>query len=60
MNNAKERRNRMLRSSLGFHTVTLSLDIKYNEVMPLIRRFNKYRIITKSIEMYLPDKKGKM
>lgn len=48
----------MLRSSLGFHTITLSLDIKYNEVMPLIRRFNKYRMITKSIETYTANKKG--
>ena len=49
----------MPRSSLGFHTLTLSLNLENKEVMPLIRHFNKYREKTKLIQMYLADTKGK-
>lgn len=48
----------MPRSSLGFHTITLSLSLESNEVKPLIKHFDKYREKTKLIEMYLADKNG--
>ena len=49
----------MLRSSLGFHTITLSLNLENKEVEPLIKHFDKYRRKTGLIETYLADIKGK-
>lgn len=49
----------MPRSSLGFHTITLSLNLEYKEVKPLIKHFDKYRRKTGLIEMYRANIKGK-
>ena len=48
----------MPRSSLGFHTITLSLNLENKEAEQLIKHFNQYRVKTKLIEMYLADKNG--
>ena len=48
----------MPRSSLGFHTITLSLNLENKEVEQLIKHFDQYRVKTKLTEMYLADKNG--
>ena len=49
----------MLRSSLGFHTITLSLPLfDNNEVWQLIADFLTYREKTGDIEMYIYDEKN--
>lgn len=49
----------MPRSSLGFHTMTLSLNLSYDDVHQLIKDFKKYSAQTGSIQMYHVDKMGK-
>lgn len=48
----------MLRSSLGFHTMTLIILYKIEEIRRLIRHFLKYREDTELIELYQIDGKG--
>lgn len=48
----------MLHSSLGFHTMTLSLFLKQNDALPLIKAFGKYSHDTGLIQMYLVDGKN--
>lgn len=45
----------MLRSSLGFHTMSLFLRLSRKEVEQLIRHFDKYRTHTDVIRMLMPD-----
>lgn len=47
----------MLQSSLGFHTMTLTLSLKTNEADKLLIDFSTYRENTKLIEMYKKMKK---
>lgn len=48
----------MLRSSLGFHTITLSLSISTNEASQLITDFCTYREKTGTIEIYRKNEKN--
>lgn len=48
----------MLRSSLGFHTITLSLSISTNEASQLITDFCTYRKKTGTIEIYRKNEKN--
>lgn len=48
----------MLRSSLGFHTMTLSLFLLHKDVPQLIRDFKDYSKNTGLIQMYHVDKSG--
>lgn len=48
----------MLHSSLGFHTLTLSLFLKRSDVLPLIKAFAKYSHDTGLIQIYLVDGKN--
>lgn len=45
----------MLRSSLGFHTISLFLRLSRQEVERLIKHFYKYRTHTDAIRMLMPD-----
>lgn len=47
----------MLRSSLGFHTMTLTLSLQNNEADKLLIDFSTYRENTKLIEMYKKKEK---
>ena len=47
----------MLRSSLGFHTITLFLRLNYGEVEKLIKHFCTYRKHTGLIRMLIPQPK---
>lgn len=47
----------MLRSSLGFHTMTLTLDLQTDEARQLLIDFSTYRANTKLIEMYIKDER---
>lgn len=49
----------MPRSSLGFHTMTLSLTLKYHEIPKLISHFKQYSQKTGLIQIYHVDGKGK-
>lgn len=51
-----ERSNRMLHSSLGFHTMTLSLLMESNTVRSLIRDFRKYSRDTGLVQIYRDGK----
>lgn len=51
-----ERSNRMLRSSLGFHTMTLSLLMETRTVRSLIRDFKKYSRDTGLVQIYRDGK----
>lgn len=42
----------MLRSSLGFHTMTLTLSLQANEADKFLIDFSTYRQNTRLIEMY--------
>ena len=48
----------MLKSSLGFHTITLTLSMSLDEARELLIDFSTYRENTKLIEMYIKDEKG--
>lgn len=48
----------MLRSSLGFHTMTLILHLEMKELRRLIQHFLKYRENTKLIEIFQIDGTG--
>lgn len=48
----------MLRSSLGFHTMTLILHLEMKELQRLIQHFLKYRENTKLIEIFQIDGTG--
>ena len=48
----------MLRSSLGFHTMTLTLSMSLDETRKLIIDFSTYRANTKRIEMYTKDERN--
>lgn len=50
----------MLRSSLGFHTMTLSLSLEYKEVQPLIKHFRKYSQNTELIQIYRVGERNKL
>lgn len=45
----------MLRSSLGFHTISLFLRLSRKEVERLIKHFHKYRTHTDVIRMLMPE-----
>ena len=48
----------MLRSSLGFHTMTLTLSLLTDEADKLLIDFSTYRESTKLIEMYKKNERG--
>lgn len=48
----------MLQSSLGFHTITLTLSLLYDEANQLTTDFCTYREKTGDIEMYIYDEKN--
>lgn len=48
----------MLKSSLGFHTMTLALSISLDDAWQLLIDFSTYRKNTKLIEMYIKDERG--
>lgn len=48
----------MLKSSLGFHTMTLTLSISLDDARQLLIDFSTYRKNTKLIEMYIKDERG--
>lgn len=48
----------MLKSSLGFHTMTLTLKLQTDEARQLLIDFSTYRENTKLIEMYTKDERG--
>ncbi len=50
----------MLQSSLGFHTMTLSLPLEAGKVQPLIRHFRRYSQNTGLIQIYRIGEKNKM
>lgn len=47
-----------MRSSLGFHTLSLSMPLTFNGMHELISDFKKYSKETGEIKMFLCDKKG--
>lgn len=49
----------MLRSSLGFHTITASLMIPEKEALQLAMDFRKYHSTTEPLKMYYTDPKDK-
>ena len=48
----------MLKSSLGFHTMTLTLNLQTDEARQLLIDFSTYRTNTKLIEMYTKNERG--
>ena len=49
-----------MNSSLGFHTLSLSLPLMGQDIQPLIRDFRAYSQNTGLIQIYHRDKKGKL
>lgn len=50
----------MLRSSLGFHTMALSMPIEAGKIQPLIRDFRKYSQNTELIQIYRVGERNKL
>ncbi|MCH5250557.1 MAG: hypothetical protein J1E98_11515 [Lachnospiraceae bacterium] len=48
-----------MHSSLGFHTMTVVLILKYNDMQQLIRDFRRYSQATGLIQIYHVDRNGK-